>query len=74
MIDVLAIPGLDGHGVAVISLAALAFVLLAWDRWPIQSISLGILGALATLFLFFPYQHHGRAVEPFEFFYGFGHP
>ncbi|HWQ39321.1 MAG TPA: SLC13 family permease [Burkholderiales bacterium] len=73
MIDVLAIPGLDGHGVAVISLAALAFVLLAWDRWPIQSISLGILGALATLFLFFPYQHHGRAVEPFEFFYGFGH-
>ena len=73
MIEALAIPGLGGHGVAVIALTVLAFVFLAWDRWPIQSVSLMILVAITALFLFFPFTQDGRAVEPFEFFYGFGH-
>jgi di/tricarboxylate transporter len=70
------LPGLFGlgfHGTAILCFAALVFLLLAWDRWPIETVSLIVLVALPLLFLFFPYEVNGAIVRPYSLFFGFGH-
>lgn len=75
MLDVLSIGSLSGHGVLIMAFTAIVFVLFAWDRWPIQSVSLGVLIALPILFTFFPFYSpkNGAWLDPFDFFRGFGH-
>ncbi|HKQ81290.1 MAG TPA: SLC13 family permease, partial [Steroidobacteraceae bacterium] len=61
------------HGVAVIAIAVLVFVLLARGRLSVEVSSLTLLAALALLFQLFPYTVDGRHLRATEFFYGFGH-
>ncbi|MEP7208291.1 MAG: SLC13 family permease [Casimicrobiaceae bacterium] len=73
LIDVIAISGLGGHGVALLAFTVLVFGLFIWDRWPIATVCLGVLVALPLLFLLFPFETPDGRVSPFQFFSGFGH-
>ena len=63
----------DPHGLAVLALVVVAFVLFARERLPIETSCLLVLAALVLGFHVFPYESGGRALSPAEFFYGFGH-
>ena len=56
MLDALAIPGLNGHGVVLLAFTAIVFAVFIWDRFPIASVCLVILVALPLFFLVFPTQ------------------
>lgn len=75
MPQALALGSLPGHGVIMLAFTVVVFALLAWDRWPIQSVCLAVLIALPTMFTVFPFRNPktGAPVEPFDFFSGFGH-
>jgi Trk K+ transport system NAD-binding subunit len=65
---------LSPHGVACLILTALVFAVFVRDRWPIATVSLGILALLPLGFAIFPFQVDGRALDPLHFFAGFGNP
>ena len=75
MLDLLSIGTLSGHGVVVMAFTVLVFVLFAWDRWPIETVSLAVLISLPVLFTVFPfyYRKDSEWLNPFDFFRGFGH-
>jgi uncharacterized protein with PhoU and TrkA domain len=64
---------MTNHGLTVIALAVVVFFLLARGRVSVELASLGLLGGLTLLFLFFPLTVDGRPVQATDFFYGFGH-
>ena len=63
----------DIHALAVLALTVVALILFTRDRIPLEATSLFILIALGLGFELFPYFVNGRALEPSEFFLGFGH-
>ncbi len=65
---------LDFHGIAVLAIMVVVFGLYIWDRFPITSISFGLLAVLVLLFSLFPYVVDDQPFDPFSFFSGFGHP
>ena len=65
---------LSPHGVACLIFTALVFAVFVRDRWPIATVSLGILALLPLGFAIFPFQVAGRALDPLHFFAGFGNP
>ncbi|MBT8108412.1 MAG: SLC13 family permease [Gammaproteobacteria bacterium] len=63
----------DAHGIAVLVLTILALFLFTRDRIPLESSSLAILIILVVGFELVPYYKDGiRALEPADFFIGFG--
>ena len=63
----------DAHGIAVLVLTILALFLFTRDRIPLESSSLAILTILVVGFELVPYYRDGvRALEPADFFLGFG--
>ena len=63
----------DAHGIAVLVLTILALFLFTRDRIPLESSSLAILIILVVGFELVPYYRDGeRALEPGDFFLGFG--
>lgn len=66
--------GLSGHGIAMLLLAVVFFGLLIWDRLPIATVCLGVLGALPLAFALFPLSVRQAEIDPLRFFAGFGHP
>lgn len=62
----------DAHGIGVLLLIAVALWLFTRDRIPIESSSLSVLIVLVTTFYLFPYEREGVALEPRDFFAGFG--
>jgi di/tricarboxylate transporter len=62
----------DSHGIAVLLLTVVAFVLFTRDRIPLESSSLGILIILVAGFEFFEYRVDGIRLGPADFFAGFG--
>lgn len=73
MPDLTAALTLDVHGIGVLAATAIAFVLFALPRVPIQATALGVLVFIPLAFAVFPYHQDGHAVDPQGFFYGFGH-
>ncbi|MGE0386092.1 MAG: SLC13 family permease [Gammaproteobacteria bacterium] len=65
---------LNAHGAAMLVFAVAFFALLVWDRLPIATVCLGMLGVLSLAFAVFPLVLDGAAVDPLRFFAGFGHP
>lgn len=63
----------DPHALAVLALAALAFVLFATERVSIETTGLLVLVLIAAGFQIFPYEQDGVALPPSTFFFGFGH-
>ena len=64
---------LDAHAIAVLALAAGAFVLFSRERVPLETTSFAVLVLLTAGFQLFPYESHGVRLAPIEFFAGFGH-
>ena len=62
----------DAHGVAVLLLTAVAFVLFTRDRIPLETSSLTILIILIAGFQIFPYPDDTIALDARDFFAGFG--
>ena len=62
----------DAHGLAVLLLTAVALFLFTRDQLPLETSSLAILIILVAGFQFFPYEKGGVAIEPTDFFAGFG--
>ena len=63
----------DAHGIAVLVLTILALFLFTRDRIPLESSSLAILIILVVGFELVPYYRDGaRALQPSDFFLGFG--
>ena len=63
----------DAHGIAVLVLTILALFLFTRDKIPLESSSLAILIILVVGFELVPYYRDGaRALEPADFFIGFG--
>lgn len=65
---------LGPHGWAVLVLTLCVFALFVWDRWPIATISLGLLAGLLGIFSVFPFTGPQGIVDPTRFLSGFGHP
>lgn len=65
---------LNGHAQASLALAAVMFALLIWDRLPIATVCLGVLGLLSLGFELYPLVLHGEPVSSLRFFSGIGHP
>ncbi|MFP5406932.1 MAG: SLC13 family permease, partial [Gammaproteobacteria bacterium] len=61
------------HAILVLCLTVAAFVLFTIRRVPVELTSIAVLVALPVLFVFFPYEADGEALDPRGFFYGFGH-
>jgi di/tricarboxylate transporter len=64
---------LDPHGVAVLVLAAAAFVSFAVGRVQLETTSIVIIAVLVLGFFLFPYRRDGVPVTPADFLLGFGH-
>ena len=65
---------LTPHALAMLAFVGLVFALFIWGRWPIATISLGMLAALPLGFTLFPLQIDGQAVDPTRFFEGLASP
>ncbi len=69
---------LSPHALATLIFAALVFAAFIWDRLPIATISLAILGTLPLAFSLFPLALPADGgtgpVDPMRFFAGFGNP
>ncbi len=63
----------DMHGLAVLTLTAIALFLFTRDRIPLETSSLAILILLVLGFQLFPYERDGVSLRPSEFLSGFGH-
>jgi di/tricarboxylate transporter len=61
------------HGIAVVAIAVIVFILLARGRLTVELASIALIGALALLFHLFPYEVGGERLHATDFFYGFGH-
>jgi di/tricarboxylate transporter len=61
------------HSLAVLVLTALALVLFARDKIPLETSSLSVLVALTIGFQLWPFASDGRALHAVDFFQGFGH-
>jgi hypothetical protein len=66
----LALPNM--HALAVMILIVITLVLFARDEIPLETTSLVVLVALTVGFQIFPYGAEGEALQPSEFFLGFG--
>lgn len=64
---------LSAHAIVVLAITGCAFVLLALPRVPIPATSIAVLFVLPLLFVLFPLQVDGTALDPRVFFHGFGH-
>lgn len=64
---------LDAHAVAVLVLAAAAFVSFSLSRIPLETTSIMVLAALVVGFQVFPYERGGVLLASQTFFLGFGH-
>jgi len=62
----------DAHGIAVVVLIVTALILFTRDRLPLESSSLAVIIVLVLGFHLFPYEVDGVAVDPAQFFLGFG--
>jgi di/tricarboxylate transporter len=67
----LALP--NSHALAVMVLIIVALVLFTRENIPLQTTSLMVLVALTVGFTLFPYVENGVALQPSDFFLGFGH-
>lgn len=65
---------LSTHGLAMIVFTVMVFAVFIWDRWPIATVSLAVLAAIALGFVLAPYADAQGPVDPARFFAGFGHP
>lgn len=65
---------LSPHALACLIFAALAFAAFIWDRVPIATVSLAILGSLPVGFALFPLGEGAAAIDPLRFLAGFGNP
>ena len=65
---------LGAHGLAMIVFAIAVFAVFIWDRWPIATVSLGVLAAIPLGFVLAPLSDAQGPVDPTRFFLGLGHP
>lgn len=65
---------LSPRALACLLFAAGVFAVFVWDRLPIVTVSLAVLGLLPLGFAIFPLELAGAAVDPMRFFAGFGNP
>lgn len=65
---------LNAHALAMGVFAIVVFAAFIWDRWPIATVSLGILAAIPLGFVLAPYSTAEGPVDPMRFFAGLGHP
>lgn len=65
---------LSSHALVLLVFAALVFTVFVWDRFPIATVSLGVLALLPLGFSAFPLQTADGPVDPLRFFAGFGNP
>ncbi len=62
----------DPHAIAVMALTLFALYLFSRDSIAIETSSLLVIALLAIGFSIFPYETNRGAIEPFDFFSGFG--
>lgn len=65
-------PSLDLHAIAVLALTIFAFYLFSRETLPVETSSLLVITLLAAGFIIFPYEIEGGALDPMDFFRGFG--
>ena len=68
---------LSPHALASLVFAAGVFAVFIWDRLPIATVSLAVLGTLTLGFALFPMPlpgEGGATLDPMRFFAGFGNP
>ena len=65
---------LSPHALACLLFAAVVFAAFIWDRVPIATVSLVILGSLPVGFALFPLTQGATVVDPLRFLAGFGNP
>jgi len=65
---------LSAHGLAMLVFAIGVFAIFIWDRWPIATVSLGVLAAIPLGFVLVPYSSADGPIDPARFFAGLGHP
>ena len=63
----------DAHGIAVLALIIIAFILFTRESIPLESSSLLVLVLLTAGFELVPYSRDGISLHAVEFFTGFGH-
>lgn len=63
---------LSPHALALLLFAASVFAVFVWDRFPIATVSLGVLALLPLGFSIFPLHTAEGLVDPLRFFAGFG--
>jgi len=61
------------HALAMLLMTGVALYLFTREKIPLESSSLAILVIVVTGFEVFPFSGPQGAIEPLEFFYGFGH-
>ena len=66
-------PELNPHAAAVLAFTLVAFGLFTVRRIPVVVTSLLVLVALPLGFVWFPYRSGGTAIDPRDFYLGFGH-
>ncbi len=66
--------GLTPHGIAALVFAVFVFAAFIWDRLPITTVCLVILVLLPMGFALLPLKTAAGAIDPMQFFTGFGHP
>lgn len=62
----------EPHAIAVMALTVVALFLFTRDRIPIETSSLAVIALLAILFSLFPFEREEGALDPVQFFAGFG--
>lgn len=65
--------GVDPHTIAVLALTVFALILFTRESIPLQTSAFIVLCLLALGFSVFEYKVDGVAVNPVDFFHGFGH-
>lgn len=63
----------DPHALAVLGLTLFALVLFTRETIPLETSALAILMLLTVGFQLFPYEGEKGAIDPVDFFHGFGH-
>lgn len=63
----------NAHALAMLIMTFVALFLFTRERIPLESSSLAILVMLVVGFEIFPFQSANSAINPLDFFYGFGH-
>ncbi len=65
---------LQPHGMAMLVFTVIVFAIYIRDKFPIETVSIGILAVLPLAFTFFPMQVGGHTVDALRFFEGFANP